>query len=77
MLSNDLTFLTVAETAEVIGVTDGRIRQLLRAGDLVGEKFGTQWVVTRGEAERYAKIDPPSVGRPRTKENSETPMNRG
>lgn len=66
MLSKELAFLTVSEAAELIGVTEGRVRQLLKSGDLVGEKFGTQWVITQAEVKRFAKIPPPAVGRPRT-----------
>ncbi|KKM88427.1 hypothetical protein LCGC14_1258770 [marine sediment metagenome] len=66
MLSKELDFLTVSEAAELIGVTEGRVRQLLKSGDLLGEKFGTQWVITRAEVDRFAQIPPPAVGRPRS-----------
>ena len=66
MLAEDFAFLSVAEAAELIGVTDGRIRQLLLRGKLRGQKLGkSTWAIPRREVERYAAQTPPAVGRPR------------
>ena len=65
MLSNQLNLLTVLETAAVIGITEGRVRQLLKSGDIVGKKFGSQWAISETEALRYAALEAPAVGRPR------------
>lgn len=56
----------VTEAAQIIGVTPSRVRQLLRAGELKGEKLGPRaWAITRKEVER-AKADVPTLGRPRS-----------
>lgn len=65
VLSERVVFVTVPEAAEIIGVTEGRVRQLLKSGDLDGQKLGRDWVVPKGEADRFAALDPPTVGRPR------------
>ena len=57
--------LSVAEAAEVIGCTDGRVRQLLGEGRIEGEKIGERvWVVSRKSAENYRDSELPP-GRPR------------
>jgi len=57
--------LSTKEAAEVIGCTEGRVCQLLRSGDLAGEKINERaWVVHRESAEKYAKR-PQHTGRPR------------
>lgn len=46
--------ISVAEAAEIIGCTDGRVRQLLGEGRLEGEKIGERvWIVSRKSAEVY------------------------
>jgi len=46
--------LTTKEAAEVAGVTDAYIRQLLiEDKKLHGEKFGKVWVISRAELERW------------------------
>jgi excisionase family DNA binding protein len=60
-------FLTVAEVASLVGMTDGRIRQLLRDGKIVGQKISPQlWLIPTSEIEKL-KI-PPKRGRPRISE---------
>lgn len=59
-------FLNVREAASVIGCTEGRICQLLRAGVVRGEKLNERaWLIYRDSAEAYAR-SPRLVGRPRT-----------
>jgi excisionase family DNA binding protein len=59
------TFLSVNEAAELIGCTDGRVRQLLIDGQLKGQKLHARaWVVDRDSADKYAK-NTSKVGRPR------------
>lgn len=41
--------LTTKEVAEIVGVTDGRIRQLILAGVLPAEKFGKSNVIRRAD----------------------------
>jgi len=54
MLSPNFLYLSVAETAEALGVTGARVRQLLIGKRLAGQKVGQRaWIVPAGEVERY------------------------
>lgn len=54
----------VSAAAELIEVTPGRVRQLLRAKELTGEKLSELvWMVEKESAIRYKHNRPP-VGRP-------------
>lgn len=58
--------ISVETAAETLGVTVGRVRQLLRAEKLSGMKLNERaWVVDRVSVEKAAKIEQ-TVGRPRT-----------
>lgn len=58
-------FLSVQEAAEFIGCTVGRIRQMLRSGELKGQKLSERaWVVDPNSVKKVAE-NPHSVGRPR------------
>jgi len=58
--------LSVDEAARLIGVTSGRIRQLLSSGELRGEKFRNLiWQIRRSDAEKFAN-QPEGPGRPRS-----------
>lgn len=59
-------WLTVAEVAEVLGVSPCRVNQFLLAGRLRGEKFGAVWAIARAECDRFAKLPRP-VGNPNLK----------
>jgi len=59
--------LTVAAAAAVVGVSPGRIRQLIDSGELAAEKVGRDWVLRRSVVERFAAKDRPGPGRPRIK----------
>ena len=62
-------WVSVAEAAEIIGCTDGRVRQLLRDHELAGQKINERaWVISRDSVERFAK-KPQIFGRPRVKES--------
>lgn len=57
--------ISVTTAAEVIGCTVSRVRQLLRDGELKGEKLGPRaWAVSRVAAEKLA-AKPAATGRPR------------
>ncbi len=60
-------YLSVPETAKALGITSGRVRQLLLAGELHGHKLGDagqrQWVIEASEVQRYQKSRRPP-GRP-------------
>lgn len=65
IMSRDFPFYTTAEAAEVIGITQGRLCQLLRAGILKGRKAGQQtWLIPKREVERFQST-PQKTGRPR------------
>lgn len=61
-------FLSVSEAAELLGVTDSRIRQMLREEELRGEKLNERaWAVYRESAEKAAKSQVDGGrGRPRS-----------
>lgn len=45
--------LTVKETAKVLKVTTGRVRQLLISQRLRGYKVGRDWLIPESEIKRY------------------------
>jgi excisionase family DNA binding protein len=47
--------MTVAQASLALGIHPTQIRLLIRRGDLAGERLGSQWVIPRGELERFAK----------------------
>ena len=66
MATNMQSYCSVSEAAVIIGVTTGRVRQMLRAGQLVGDKLSeTVWVVPRCEAEKAGR-NTQKTGRPRS-----------
>lgn len=49
-------YVSTAEAAEILGVSDGRIRQLLLAGRIVGRKANERgWLIARTEVNRFKK----------------------
>ena len=48
-------YLTVEETAEVLGYSDHYVRRMLRNGKLHADKKGGMWLVYREAVERYKK----------------------
>jgi excisionase family DNA binding protein len=49
-------WLSVNEAADMLGLTVGRIRQLLIAEELRGKKLNAKaWVIDRREIERFAR----------------------
>ena len=59
-------FLSVTDAAELMGITTGRVRQMLRDGSLSGKKIGLRaWLVSRESAAKSIR-EPASVGRPRS-----------
>lgn len=47
--------LTATQVAAILGVTGGRVRQLLGSGELRGEKFAHVWAIRPEEIERYRR----------------------
>lgn len=58
-------FLSVQEAASLVGCTVGRIRQMLRKGDLKGQKLSERAWVVDPQSVRKIAANPHSVGRPR------------
>ena len=51
-------FISVADAAEIIGVTMGRVRQLLQCGQIKGQHLTPRaWAVDRRSAEKYARTE--------------------
>ena len=58
-------YLTAAQASELIGCTDGRVRQMLRDGLLIGLKVHERaWLVEKKSAEKMRK-NTAKTGRPR------------
>ena len=50
------TVYNTQEAAEALNVDDSRVRQILLAGQLQGEKLNARaWVIMRAAIQRYAK----------------------
>jgi excisionase family DNA binding protein len=66
MLGQEFTFVSVAEAADILGVSGARVRQLLLAEKLKGQKLGLKsWAIPMREIDAYAAQGPPRKGRPR------------
>jgi len=69
IVDTEFHFLSVSEAAKILGITGGRIRQLLINGDLKGHKLGEkQWAIDPAEI-AIRKIKPTPRGRPRSQKN--------
>lgn len=61
----EFDLVSVSEAAEILGCTEGRIHQLLRAGTLPGKKLNERaWAINRADIESLAET-PQTRGRPR------------
>jgi excisionase family DNA binding protein len=64
-------YISTAEAARIIDCNDSRVRQLLRAGKLEGERVGRDWLVKKSSAEAYRdserKPGPKPVAKPARK----------
>jgi hypothetical protein len=55
-MSNTFPFRSVPQTAVLLGICDGLVRQLLIAGELRGQKLGVKhWVIHVRDIERCRK----------------------
>ena len=57
-------YMTAVEVAALLGVNASRVRQLVRAGSLKGEKAGRDWFFLRADVEEYERTRPRGRGRP-------------
>jgi len=75
-VDTDFRFLSVSEAAEILGVSGGRVRQLLIAGLLKGHKLGEkQWAIDPAEVAQR-KIKPTPRGRPCRKSMTATDLKK-
>ena len=58
-------WLTTGEAAEVLGVSQARVRQLCGEGYLPATKRGRDWWIKRKDLEDYAALPPGKTGSPR------------
>jgi len=57
-----MEFLTVAEAAAILKLSNIRVRQLCQTGAITATKFGRDWSIKRKDVEKF-KPNPP--GRPK------------
>jgi excisionase family DNA binding protein len=50
-----LTFVTINQAAETLGLAASTLRRQARLGKLAAHKIGRDWYVTSGEVERYRR----------------------
>lgn len=68
MLNLDL--VTTKEAADIIGVTDARVRQMRKEEKIKAVKIDNRtWMIPLSEAQRLAE-NPPKTGRPRKSEKN-------
>jgi len=49
-----MNYVTSGEAANILGITTGRVRQLLLNGTLKGKHFGHVWMLDRRSVDRFA-----------------------
>ena len=58
----DKKLLTTQETAQLLGISDGRVRRMILDGILKAEKFGRSNMIKKSDAEKvkiYGKVGRP------------------
>jgi excisionase family DNA binding protein len=63
-MSPALPFLSVADAARQLGVSPGRVRELIRSGQLDAERVGRTLLVSADSVRRRLQVVRPAVGRP-------------
>ena len=58
--------LTVKEAAEILGISEARIRKMLADKVITGKKFGRDWAIPKAQIEAMAKVKR-KPGRPKKK----------
>jgi excisionase family DNA binding protein len=62
-------FVTTQEAADILGVTDIRVRQIVQDGRLTRHNAGRMILLDKREVQEFAKEDRPA-GRPKKSSNS-------
>jgi excisionase family DNA binding protein len=57
-----MRFISTKRAAEILGVNDSRVRQLILAGRLPARKIGRDWIIREKDLEKVTDRKP---GRPR------------
>jgi hypothetical protein len=63
-MPGEADLITVGEAAARTGYTPQHLTRLLRAGKIVGKKFGSVWLTTVDAVEVYRRSDPKPGPRP-------------
>ena len=53
-----------AEAAEMLGLSQPRVVQLINEGELDAQKIGKTWILDTADVKAFAKRDRPGPGRP-------------
>jgi excisionase family DNA binding protein len=69
-----MNYLTTKETAEKLGVSAGRIRQMVLAGQLHAEKFGRELMISETDIQAVRNR---KTGRPKKSESENRESNGG
>jgi excisionase family DNA binding protein len=64
-MAREQDYLSTAEVAKLLKVTDSRVRHLIRDGVLPAKKWGRDWWILEGDLDAYLRRPPKKVGRPR------------
>jgi hypothetical protein len=59
--------ITTTDAADILGVSEERVRQLCQGG-FIGRKFGNQWLLTADEVERFKPNHKRTPGPPKKSE---------
>jgi excisionase family DNA binding protein len=62
-----MELIGVTEAAEELGLSQNRVRQLIKGGKIPAQKIGNLWIVTRPDLEEF-KAKPRKPGRPSTED---------
>lgn len=68
-----MSYLTTKETAEKLGISTGRVRQMVLAGQLQAEKFGRDLMINEAGLEN---VSDRKAGRPKKAENGQSGENK-
>ena len=57
-MEGETIYMTSQEAADRLQVTQGRVRQLARAGELKGQRIGRDWLFRPEDVEDYDRRNP-------------------
>jgi len=68
-----MSYITTKETAEKLGISTSRVRQMVLAGQLQAEKFGRDLMINETELENVSER---KTGRPKKAQNGQSDENK-